>query len=109
MGEYGRLPVRKDILKGDYVHIDNDLFSPGFLGVVLDDYRNRPARFCQVYGLFREAGSVYAYQLTKLDTDKDGFKKYLAALHESIIEIAGRPPDWETTDFDKDPILRSIL
>ena len=99
-------PARPAVRKGDFVHIDEEVFSPGFVGICIDDYRNRPIRTCDVYGFFHEAGSVYAYQLTKLDVDKIGFKKYLAALSQSIQEITGRPPDWLPDDLDGNGFLK---
>ncbi len=66
-----KLPTKPDIWKGDYVRIGVDIFPSGFLGICLDNYRNRPIRFCDVYGLFHEMGSVYAGELTKLDVDGD--------------------------------------
>jgi hypothetical protein len=103
-----RLPTRPDISKGDFVHIDEDVFSPGFLGICLDGYRNRPIRLCDVYGLYHEAGSVYAHQLTKLDVEKDRFKDYLRALHESISEITGQPPDWQPEDLENNQFLNQM-
>jgi len=92
--------AKPSVGKGDFVHIDEDVFPPGFVGICLDNYRNRPIRLCDVYGLYHEAGSVYASQLTKLDVDREGFKKYMAALHESIVELTGSAPDWKPEDLD---------
>lgn len=103
-----RLRSRPDIRKGDYVHISVDVFEPGFLGICIDNYRLRPIRTCDVYGLFHEAGSVYASQLTRLDVDKEGFRKYMAALHESIQELTGRPPDWKPEDLDGNYFLKQM-
>ena len=103
-----RLRARPDIQKGDYVHIDEDIFSPGFLGICIDGYRNRPIRMCDVYGFFHEAGSVYANQLTRLSVDKKGFKEYLAALYKSIQELTRRPPDWEPEDIERNHFLSQM-
>jgi hypothetical protein len=103
-----RLPPRPDIGKGDFVHIDEDIFSPGFLGICIDGYRNRPTRMCDVYGFFHEAGSVYAYQLTKLNVEREGFAEYLGVLYGSIQEVTGRPPDWRPEDLEKNYFLKNL-
>jgi hypothetical protein len=103
-----RFPARPDIGKGDFVHIDEDIFSPGFLGICIDGYRNRPTRTCDVYGFFHEAGSVYAYQLTKLNVEREGFREYLGALYQSIADVTGRPPDWRPEDLEKNHFLKYL-
>jgi len=103
-----RLSPRPDIGKGDFVHIDEDIFPPGFLGICIDNYRNRPIRMCDVYGFFHEAGSVYASQLTKLNLEREGFKEYLGALYRSIQEVTGRPPDWVPEDLERNDFLRKL-
>lgn len=104
----GNRGARPDIRKGDYVHITVDAFDPGFVGICIDNYRLRPIRMCDVYGFFHEAGSVYASQLTRLDVDRDGFKKYMSALHDSIKEVTGRPPDWIPEDLDRNRFLEDL-
>jgi hypothetical protein len=103
-----KLPTKPDIAKWDYVSIHDGDSSPAFLGVCLDNYRNRPIRMCDVYGLFHEAGSVYAYQLRKLNVDKCQFKEYLDHLYKDIDRLTGRPPDWTPEDFDKDYLLKRL-
>jgi hypothetical protein len=103
-----KLATKPEIAKGDYVSIENDFLLPSFLGVCLDNYRNRPIRMCDVYGLFHEAGSVYAYQLSKLDVNKAQFKEYLSSLHQNIIKHTGRTPDWTPEDFERDYLLKNV-
>lgn len=100
-----KIRAKPSVGKGDFVHIDEDIFPPGFVGICIDNYRNRPIRMCDVYGLYHEAGSVYASQLTRLDVDVEGFKKYMSALYESIEELTGKPPDWKPEDLDRNTFL----
>lgn len=105
---FSKHSTRPEVAKGDYVHIDNGILPFGFLGVCLDNYRNRAIRFCDVYGLFHEAGSVYALDLSKLNVTRHEFKQYLGALHDRITELTERPPDSTTEDFDRDTLLKNL-
>lgn len=103
-----RLCSKPEIGKSDFVHLDETIFAPGFLGICIDNYRNRPTRMCDVYGFFHEAGSVYAYQMKKLDVDRDEFKRCLAELYKDIEKETSRPPDWKPEDLDGNLFLKSM-
>ena len=45
---------------------------------------------------------------TKLDGDKEACKNYITALHESITELTGDPPDWKPEDLDSNHFLRQF-
>lgn len=100
------LERRPQIGNWDFVHIDENIFPPGFLGICLDNYSNRPITMCDVYTLFPEMGSVYASDLSRLNVNREEFRKYLGALHESIKEVTGHPPDWKPEDLDKNQFLK---